>query len=41
MDIILGDVFVVSARFRATAVVTLRCNKLSDMDRLEVFEQIS
>lgn len=31
IDIILGDVFVVCARFRATLVVTLRCNKLSDM----------
>ena len=31
MDIILGEVFVVSARFRATPVVTLRCKRLSDM----------
>jgi len=31
IDIIFGDVFVVFARFRATEVVTLRCNKLSDM----------
>jgi hypothetical protein len=30
IDIIFGDVFVVFARFRATDVVTLRCNKLSD-----------
>jgi hypothetical protein len=28
IDIIFGDVFVVFARFRATEVVTLRCNKL-------------
>ena len=31
IDIIWGDVFVVSARFLATAVVTLRCNRVSDM----------
>src|SRR6476620_4544460 len=31
IDIILGDVLVVFARFLATAVVTLRCSKLSDM----------
>ena len=31
IDIILGDVLVVFARFLATAVVTLRCNRLSDM----------
>ena len=31
IDIILGDVLVVVARFLATAVVTLRCNRLSDM----------
>ena len=30
IDIIFGDVFVVLARFLATDVVTLRCNKLSD-----------
>ena len=30
IDIIFGDVFVVFARFLATEVVTLRCNKLSD-----------
>jgi hypothetical protein len=33
IDIILGDVLVVVARFFATAVVTLRCNKLSDIYR--------
>jgi hypothetical protein len=33
IDIILGDVFVVVARFFATEVVTLRCNKLSDIYR--------
>ena len=32
IDIIFGDVLVVFARFRATAVVTLRCSKLSDME---------
>src|SRR5580658_4229235 len=31
IDIILGDVLVVSARFLATDVVTLRCNKPLDM----------
>ena len=31
IDIIFGDVFVVFARFLATDVVTLRCNKLSDI----------
>ena len=31
IDIIFGDVFVVLARFLATDVVTLRCNRLSDM----------
>src|ERR1700748_772016 len=31
IDIIFGDVFVVLARFRATDVVTLRCNKLADI----------
>jgi hypothetical protein len=31
IDIILGDVLVVCARFLATAVVTLRCKVLSDM----------
>ncbi|HTI50721.1 MAG TPA: hypothetical protein VL475_07215 [Planctomycetaceae bacterium] len=31
IDIIFGDVFVVFARFLATDVVTLRCNRLSDM----------
>jgi hypothetical protein len=34
IDIIFGDVFVVLARFLATEVVTLRCNKLSDMESL-------
>jgi hypothetical protein len=29
IDIIIGDVFFVVARFRATAVVTLRCRTLS------------
>src|SRR5450755_4020276 len=31
IDIIFGDVLVVVARFFATDVVTLRCNKLSDI----------
>lgn len=31
IDIILGDVLVVVARFFATAVVTLRCNLVSDI----------
>jgi len=31
IDIIIGDVFVVVARLRATAVVTLRCKTLSLM----------
>lgn len=31
IDCIFGDVFVVEARFLATAVVTLRCNLDSDM----------
>jgi hypothetical protein len=31
IDIIFGAVFVVLARFRATEVVTLRCNRLSDI----------
>jgi hypothetical protein len=31
MDIIFGLVLVVLARFLATAVVTLRCKRLSDM----------
>ncbi len=31
IDIIFGVVFDVFARFRATDVVTLRCNKLSDI----------
>jgi hypothetical protein len=31
IDIIFGEVFVVFARFLATEVVTLLCNKLSDM----------
>ena len=31
IDIILGEVLVVSARFLATAVVTLRCKRLSDI----------
>src|SRR5579863_5977793 len=31
IDIILGDVFVVFARFEATDDVTLRCNRLSDI----------
>ncbi len=31
IDIIIGAVLVVLARFLATAVVTLRCNRLSDM----------
>ena len=31
IDIIFGEVFVVLARFLATEVVTLRCNRLSDM----------
>jgi hypothetical protein len=31
MDIIFGEVLVVLARFLATAVVTLLCNKLSDI----------
>ena len=30
IDIIFGDVLVVLARFFATEVVTLRCNRLSD-----------
>jgi len=34
IDIIFGDVFVVVAKFFATDVVTLRCNKLSDMEVL-------
>ena len=29
IDIIIGDVFVVVARLRATAVVTLRCRNVS------------
>jgi hypothetical protein len=33
IDIILGDVFVVVAKFLATEVVTLRCNRVSDMFR--------
>ena len=33
IDIIFGDVLVVVARFFATEVVTLRCNKLSDIYR--------
>ena len=33
IDIIIGDVFVVVARLRATAVVTLRCRTLSLMER--------
>ncbi len=32
IDIIFGDVMVVCARLRATVVVTLRCNKLSDIE---------
>jgi hypothetical protein len=31
IDVIFGDVFVVWAKFLATDVVTLLCNKLSDM----------
>jgi hypothetical protein len=31
MDIIFGEVLVTVARFLATAVVTLLCNKLSDI----------
>jgi len=31
IDIIFGDVFVVVAKFFATDVVTLRCNRESDM----------
>ena len=31
IDVILGDVFVVWARFLATDVVTLRCNRVSDI----------
>jgi hypothetical protein len=31
IDIIFGAVFVVFARFLATAVVTLRCKRLSDI----------
>jgi hypothetical protein len=36
IDIILGDVLVVVARFRATEVVTLRCSKLSLITRFLV-----
>ena len=37
IDIILGDVFVVFARFLATEVVTLRCSRLSDMSWILLF----
>jgi hypothetical protein len=38
IDIILGEVLVVLAKFRATEVVTLRCNKLSDMKTSKMLE---
>ena len=39
IDIIFGDVFVVFARLRATAVVTLRCRRLSDINTTFVIQR--
>ena len=38
IDIIFGDVLVVVARFLATEVVTLRCNRVSDIVESNEFQ---